>query len=420
MSPATVGDWTKRIQLVLADGVPRSFNRLVLEASQGKFTGDIAAGKAPETALWMMLPKGELQWANHPDGYVIWRATTASAPGEVQTAVAHTRSDSPDGPAPASEQQVQESATTVRHVFASGMTRPVDMEGALEAAHPFGVDVGLLSARGRAGVIRAVSKAIPVFVDSGAFRLFKANLGFTARQVGQLALFAGCGNGLNDDQVMKRYAGLVTDLGKDSSVELEHLYLVAPDIVGNATETLRLLRKHQSLLTEFLNVGVSVIVPVQRDPQFGFVEMALSAAQILARANVSPILGIPTHECAMRAEDLKELLDRQRPGRIHLLGSAAAHTAGRRLQAIRLHNDETDVTMDGNVLRSRLDEIAGLSGEARSSKIANLLAEATAGKQQVTAEVFMGDAPTRTLPAPAKRFNTNPLPRALHPTQVRR
>jgi hypothetical protein len=61
MSPATVGDWTKRIQLVLADGVPRSFNRLVLEASQGKFTGDIAAGKAPETALWILLPKGELE-----------------------------------------------------------------------------------------------------------------------------------------------------------------------------------------------------------------------------------------------------------------------------------------------------------------------------------------------------------------------
>ena len=89
MSPATVEDWSKRIRLVLADGIPRTFNRLVLEASEGKFTADIAAGKAPETALWLLLPKGELEWANHPDGYVIWRATHASGPREAQTAVAH-------------------------------------------------------------------------------------------------------------------------------------------------------------------------------------------------------------------------------------------------------------------------------------------------------------------------------------------
>jgi len=293
---------------------------------------------------------------------------------------------------------VQESLTTVRHIFASGMTRPVDMAGAIEAAHPFGVDVGLLSPSGRAGVLRAVRAHVPVFVDSGAFRLFRDNLGLTAAQTGQLAFLTGCGRGLNDDQVMKRYAGLVTDLGKTLSVDLEHLYLVAPDVVGNATETLRLCRKHRSLLTEFLDVGVNVIVPVQRDLQYGFVEMAESAAQILARAKASPILGIPTQECAMQETDLQALLARLRPGRIHLLGSAVAQTAGHRLRTVRQHNDEIDVTMDGNLLRSRLHEIAGLSGEARSSAIASLLVRATAGKHEVTAQAFM-DASAFDLPA---------------------
>jgi hypothetical protein len=96
----------------------------------------------------------------------------------------------------------------------------------------------------------------------------------------------------------------------------------------------------------------------------------------------------------MQESDLKNLLRGLRHPRIHLLGSAAPQTAGRLLQTVRQHNDETEVTMDGNLLRSRLDELAGLSGEARSSKIADLLSEATAGKQEVTAEAFMGASPS--------------------------
>lgn len=404
--PLMLEVWLERMRRVLADGVARTFNRIILEASEGKFTADIAAGKAPESVLWEMLHRGELEWANHPGGYVIWRTRAVAAASAGQTMVAHAVClPSPALPAAAPQEAVQESLTTVRHVFASGMTRPVDMAGAIEAAHPFGVDVGLLSARGRAGVTRAVTADVPVFVDSGAFRLFRENLGLTAAQKGQLAFIAGCGKGLNDDEVIKRYVGLVSDLGKNPSVDLEHLYLVAPDVVGNATDTLRLLRKHQLVLSGFLDVGVSLIVPVQRDPEYGFVEMAMSAVQILARANVSPILGIPTHECAMQEADLEGSLARLRPARIHLLGSAAAQTAGRRLQTIRQHNDETVVTMDGNLLRSRLDEIAGLSGEARSNAIARMLVEATAGKQEVTAQAFVRGSESH-VSAPPTRSNT--------------
>ncbi len=391
LSPSTLEVWLRKMRQILADGTARTFNRIILEASEGQFTADVAGGKAPEHALWEMLHRGEMEWANHPGGYVIWRNAAIAAPGEAKAVVVQQACQASPVPTVSGPEEtaVQESLTTVRHIFASGMTRPVDMAGAIEAAHAFGVDVGSLSPSGRAGVIRAVRANVPVFVDSGAFRLFRENLGLTAAQAGQLAFLSGCGRGLNDDQVMKRYAGLVIDLGRSRSVELEHLYLVAPDVVGNATETLRLLRKHRSLLTEFLDVGVNVIVPVQRDQQYGFVEMAESAAQILASANASHILGIPTQECAMQETDLQVLLSRQRPARIHLLGSAVAQTAGHRLRTVRQHNDETDVTMDGNLLRSRLDEIAGLSGEARSSAIASLLVRATAGKQEVTAQAFM-------------------------------
>jgi hypothetical protein len=405
LSTSTLEVWFKRMRQVLADGTARTFNRIILEASEGLFTADVAGGKAPEHALWEMLHRGEMEWANHPDGYVIWRNAASATPGETNAAlVQQARPASPVPPVSGPQMPVQESLTTVRHIFASGMTRPVDMAGAIEAAHPFGVDVGLLSPSGRAGVLRAVRARVPVFVDSGAFRLFRDNLGLTAAQTGQLAFLTGCGRGLNDDQVMKRYAGLVTDLGKTLSVDLEHLYLVAPDVVGNATETLRLCRKHRSLLTEFLDVGVNVIVPVQRDLQYGFVEMAESAAQILARAKASPILGIPTQECAMQETDLQALLARLRPGRIHLLGSAVAQTAGHRLRTVRQHNDEIDVTMDGNLLRSRLDEIAGLSGDARSSAIASLLVRATAGKHEVTAQAFM-DASACHLPTSSTPSN---------------
>ena len=78
LSEATREQWLKAMRRVLSDGSPRTFNRIVLEASGGKYTADIAAGKAPEAALWTMLHQKELEWANHPERYVVWRAKKAT------------------------------------------------------------------------------------------------------------------------------------------------------------------------------------------------------------------------------------------------------------------------------------------------------------------------------------------------------
>ncbi len=380
-----------RIRAILADGTARTFNRIVLEATDGRFTADIAAGKAPEEATWALLQAGQLEWANDPAGHILWRSASAptsqiaSHPTALTQPPAHTLDDNPE--------PIQESLTTVRCVFASGMSRPVDMAGAIRAGQPFGVDVGLLSAQGRAGVVRAVRSGVGVFIDSGAFRIFKSNLDLTRQQAAQLALMDGGGKGLDDDEVMKRYAGLVTVLGRIPSADLDKLYLVAPDVVGNAAETLRLVAKHRALLADMLNVGVNIIVPLQQDRRRGFVAMARAVLRSLAASNVGPILGIPTHECAIRARDLQDLLAQLRPARVHLLGAGASQSARQHLDTLRRQNEEIDVTMDANLLRSRLSELEGSAGEARSHKIAALLQLATAGKQEVSAQEFMADRP---------------------------
>src|SRR5687767_12970497 len=60
---------------------------------------------------------------------------------------------------------VDEALTTIDYTFASGLNRVVDLEAALRARLPFGVDVGLLSTRARNLLIGAVVNGIPAFVD---------------------------------------------------------------------------------------------------------------------------------------------------------------------------------------------------------------------------------------------------------------
>jgi hypothetical protein len=56
-----VPEWRERILELLSDGIPRTFNRICLDASGCAFTADVAMEKAPDKALWGLIAEGKLQ-----------------------------------------------------------------------------------------------------------------------------------------------------------------------------------------------------------------------------------------------------------------------------------------------------------------------------------------------------------------------
>jgi len=60
MNPNTLGQWTRAIYGLLADGVPRTFNRIVLELTGNLHTADVAFKKAPDQALWNLVARRKI------------------------------------------------------------------------------------------------------------------------------------------------------------------------------------------------------------------------------------------------------------------------------------------------------------------------------------------------------------------------
>lgn len=52
---APVSTWRERILEVLADDQPRTFNAIVLAATDREYTADVAMGSPAETALWALV-----------------------------------------------------------------------------------------------------------------------------------------------------------------------------------------------------------------------------------------------------------------------------------------------------------------------------------------------------------------------------
>lgn len=80
----TVASWVERIEQLMADGEPRTFNAICLELTGGRMTADVCGGKAPDVALWALVESTRLRWGC-ADGVVLFiheSAVTACACAE--------------------------------------------------------------------------------------------------------------------------------------------------------------------------------------------------------------------------------------------------------------------------------------------------------------------------------------------------
>lgn len=73
MDKSSPGEWRRVIVNLLADGIPRTFNRVMVELIG--MTADTAAGKNPEKGLWLGVEHGDLEYTS--EAPILFRAVRA-------------------------------------------------------------------------------------------------------------------------------------------------------------------------------------------------------------------------------------------------------------------------------------------------------------------------------------------------------
>lgn len=248
--------------------------------------------------------------------------------------------------------------------YGSGMSRPGDFRAAVASPIGAGVVATELSATMIEQVAAAVAAGKEVFVDSGAFSAFKA------------AMKAGKPNATKADfdKVFTKYNQLIEKVKERTTFAQRGLLtVVAPDVVGDQTASLALLRKHADEVKQWMEDGFEVIVPFQRGP-LPQSEVYKQVAEILGGNDF--VVGVPSNAAALNNEEFAELLSQPyKPDRIHILGAVNSPRVEERMKVIReAYKDEVPgVTTDANLIRSKTDELRGLKGEDRVRAIKDIL-----------------------------------------------
>lgn len=230
--------------------------------------------------------------------------------------------------------------------FRSGMSSRSDLAGTIEAGLPVGVVAQRLTT---ASVVLALPGHIrnggAVFVDSGAFA--------------ELAT----GREPNWDEVISCYETLA--LLSDAP---NRLFVVAPDKVGDQTESLARLEKHKRRIIQLAHDGAQVIVPIQAGPK--------PAADVLDLIRIilegAPfIVGIPSNKEALPIEECATLAH----SAFHILGRVQVDALQQaRIDAILSASPNATLTADASWIRSRLDDVShatrNVSAERRNQPIA--------------------------------------------------
>lgn len=250
--------------------------------------------------------------------------------------------------APAKPSRLKRLAERVTR-FASGLSRAKDFEAAGHGGHPVGVDVGQLSDQAMDSLAdMIVRRGAEVFVDSGAYSLFRARE--------KKAAAGDAVEPLDFQQVLDRYDRL-TELIQEKNEAEESLpkpILVMPDVMGDQAASLNELKKHAKWINVEASFNVSrPLVPMPKG------EMSLPDYYDAAVAAIGTdrfIVGIPAVSQAWSPAEVSAFLAARKPARVHFLGALHEKRLNPWLQAVvdAGVDGDVEVTADANPLRSMI------------------------------------------------------------------
>lgn len=228
--------------------------------------------------------------------------------------------------------------------FRSGMSRSKDFWAAAAAGVPIGVVANeLTTAQVLMGIPRYLRDGGHVFLDSGAFSELASDV-------------------VPDfNSVLQVYESLC-DSAYFIGFDPAHLFVVAPDKVGDQLATLDRLAQYAGRVRALIDLGCQVIVPLQRG--------VLSATEMLARAAAVLgtdrfVAGIPSNKEALSMAECRTLNHHA----FHVLGRVQMNQDQiDRLAALTAQNPTAIITADANWLRSRIGIVSELGEGGRRAR----------------------------------------------------
>jgi phospholipid N-methyltransferase len=256
-------------------------------------------------------------------------------------------------------------------LFASGLSRGKEIIAAgftlsRMKSGGIGVEAGELSDNALEELAHAVAdRHAQVFVDSGAFSVFRLNMR-NADQAKQLVLDVFGDNAtpakveLDFDKVLAKYDQLTANIGElnEAEEDLPKPLLVMPDVVGDQAATLALLDRYGKWIATEATFDLSrPIVPLQKGEK-SLADMHKTVVEKLGTDRF--IVGIPSNEKAVSAAELLDFLKDAKPRRLHFLGAASEKTLEPKLQSVLdsgIADQLEHLSADANLLRSKLNQI---------------------------------------------------------------
>lgn len=210
-------------------------------------------------------------------------------------------------------------------VYRSGASSRADAAGYITAGLPIGVTATDSSQNVLSLLAEYASTGGEVFVDSGAFRLFKE------------------GSAIDYGKVLQVYKHLIT-----STKHPENLLLVGPDIIGDQRSSIELLLRWRNEVCELIDSGAEVMIPLQRG------ERSLSECwRIVSRLLRRPfVVGLPSNAAAIPPVEVMEFISTVQPERVHFLGCQE----NQMLHQAQYLAPTCRITSDASMLRSKIGQ----------------------------------------------------------------
>jgi hypothetical protein len=309
-------------------------------------------------------------------------ATPAETPAERRAAEkkAALKEDVPADGASAAADSLRRGMT----IFASGMSRPKDLAAGSfawggEGKRGIGVDVGELSNTGMGEAAKAVvDRKANLFVDSGAFSLFRRNERDRVRAEKEAADLFGENKpaqfmAMDFEDVFGRYQKLEDAIAEHNAAEEDYPrpLLVMPDIIGDQAASLALVKKYKDIIGAEAKFNIArPVVPIP----VGDLSLADAYRLIVKYLGTDNfIVGIPSMEKAVSNETLKAFIEDARPTRIHFLGAVNEKKLAPKLEILANSGITFDhLSADANILRSALYGKAD-AGVTRAEAISDVL-----------------------------------------------
>tara|TARA_R110002020_G_scaffold473077_1_gene701850 strand:- start:72 stop:5480 length:5409 start_codon:yes stop_codon:yes gene_type:complete len=243
--------------------------------------------------------------------------------------------------------------------YFSASTAKSDFNTGAKLNLPLGIDASILQ-KSKPAIQRAIDylkKGGDVFVDSGAFSVFR----FNERAIKKQNAAKEKGEPVPDIKQKEidfdKTLDIYENIAENSKGRTGNLAVVAPDVLGNQKLTHSLLEKYAPRLRKLIDQGVDVLVPLQKEG-LSPSENYRKVIEILERDDVR--VSIPLNAKAWTVKEISELFEGNvKPSKFHLLGkSPETKKYKETVAAIKSHNKDADISSDSSTKLSQAVKIA--------------------------------------------------------------